>query len=445
MYNFPKDLYVDVRIEETSSIWMHVQNGEIMSDGDFADHGAMIRVFDGEHWYSCSTNDIGNIQEEIDNLATLATPNPGILENEMVKRFEVHKDSVLTYDGGNDNRKLTRLDYKELIEHYQKTCVDESIPEVKLWVVGAYGSHQRISFFSSKGAKIHWDNQRVSLNVNYQLSCQDTVTWATKYYVKHDLKDLYGHEQEILVERDKMISYMKEAQNIEPGEYTCVFAPVATALFTHESFGHKSESDYMLNDRTLQDEWIIGKKVGNEKISIYDKGDVPNFGYTPYDAEGTRARTNWLIKGGVLKGRLHNAKSAAVLQEDVTGNARAQNYFCQPIVRMTNTFMEPGEDEPEEMIRGVKDGVFVEEISNGTGLANFSIVPTRCYRIRDGKICEPVRVNIIMGNVFETLFDVDAVGKDFTSFETFECGKNGQGVSVGVGGPSIRIKKLKLS
>ena len=100
---------------------------------------------------------------------------------------------------------------------------------------------------------------------------------------------------------------------------------------------------------------------------------------------------------------------------------------------------------PEEMIREMKDGIFVKEVSNGTGLADFTITPTLCYRIRDGKICEPVRVNIIQGNVFETLFDVDAVGKDFTAFEEFGCGKDGQWISVGNGAPSIRIQKLKFS
>ena len=93
----------------------------------------------------------------------------------------------------------------------------------------------------------------------------------------------------------------------------------------------------------------------------------------------------------------------------------------------------------------MKDGVYVVDVSNGTGNSTFVMNPTLCYRIRDGKICEPVRVHMITGSVFQTLFDVDAVGDDFELFDTYTCGKGGQSVNVSAGGPSIRVKKLAFS
>ena len=201
----------------------------------------------------------------------------------------------------------------------------------------------------------------------------------------------------------------------------------------------------MLNDKTLQEEWVLGKKVGSELVSICDRGDLLNHGYTPYDDEGTKAGEVWLMKEGILTGRLHDAKSAVALKEKLTGNARAQGFTDAPIVRMTNTFMTAGKDDPEQMIKEVKDGIFVYMVDYGTGQAAFTMKPSISYRIRDGKLCEPLRINVLTGSVFETLFEIDAVGTDFELFDTYSCGKNGQTVIVSAGGPSIRVKKLTVN
>lgn len=115
------------------------------------------------------------------------------------------------------------------------------------------------------------------------------------------------------------MNYAMHAVPVEPGEYTCVLSPTVAGVFAHESFGHKSESDFMLGSETMRREWELGKQVGWEGLSILDSG-VPNgSGYCPYDDEGTRARDTYLVKNGVLTGRLHSAATAAALDEAVTG------------------------------------------------------------------------------------------------------------------------------
>ena len=151
------------------------------------------------------------------------------------------------------------------------------------------------------------------------------------------------------------------------------------------------------------------------------------------------------MKEGVLTGRLHDAKSAAALNEALTGNCRAQSYQHFPVVRMTNTYMAAGKDDPEQMIKDVKDGIYVYMVEYGTGQATFTMKPSLSYRIRDGKLCEPLRINVLTGSVFETLFEIDAVGTDFELFDTYTCGKNGQSVAVSAGGPSIRVKRLTVN
>lgn len=442
MYQFPNDLYVDVRIEESYNTYYFVKNGDVEADSSVNVTGAIIRVFDGNLWYTGSTNDIDGIQKEIDNLASLATPNPDILSHPTVAAYEVNKAAILTFTGDKDIRNISRKQRTALVHHYIDSCVDDSIPEQKLYSSFVQTYYRKKQFYSSKGAEIIQDFQSCNCGVFYTFAVNDIPVSGGKYYAGMTFDRLLGHENEILAERDRYLDYARNAVDVTPGDYTCVLAPVVTAMFTHESFGHKSEADYMLNDKTLQEEWVMGKKVGNDKVSICDNGALINNGYVPYDDEGTKARETWLIKNGILTGRLHDAHSATTLKEAPTGNSRAQSYLNTPIVRMTNTYMEAGTDNPDDMIKDIKDGIYVYNVNSGTGQSTFTMIPSLCYRIRDGKLCEPLRVNVLTGSVFKTLFDIDAVGTDFELFDTFSCGKNGQSAAVSAGGPTIRVKSL---
>lgn len=442
---FPKDVYSDVRVEELDSAWYVVQNGDVENDSDKKEIGAMIRVFDGDMWYTASTNDLNTIQDELDSLAKLAKPNPDIYNHPFIKNLEVNKDSVFIYDKENDSRKVTRDDMKNLVDSYIEKCVDPSIKDVNVWGSSISVFHSVNTFYSSKGAEIEYDNQEINYAMFYGITVNDATYYAYKCYIKFDYKDLLNHEDEIIAERDRVIDFAHNCVPVEPGDYECVLSPFTTAMFTHESFGHKSESDFMLNDETLRAEWVMGKTVANELVSICDDGNLPNHGYTLYDDEGTKARPTWLIKNGKLTGRLHDAKSAATLNEELTGNSRAESYKHFPIVRMTNTYMEGGDTSFDEMISAIKDGIYVYSVNSGTGTAIFTMRPSICYRIRDGKICEPVKVNVITGSVFKTLFDIDAVGNDYELFDTYICGKGGQSAAVSAGGPSIRVKKLTFN
>jgi len=445
MYQFSKDLYADVRIEEIYELWLGVKNGELDSDGMVRERGAMIRVFDGKMWYTSTTNKLDEIQKELDNLAALATPNPDIMNHPQVKKLEVHTEEVIRFDGERDVRNITRAQWKALLDSYIDDCIDKSITEMGIWFVGTSCSHKKKSFYSSKGAHIEQDMQECSIAMWCGFTVDGVTTYGGKGYVELEPSKLYGHEEEIIKERDRYLDFARHAVQAEPGVYTCVLAPCVTAMFAHESFGHKSEADYMLNDKTLQEEWVMGKKVGSEKVFFCDDGSMMNHGYTPYDDEGSKAKKVWLMKDGVLTGRLHDAKSAMTLEEDLTGNCRAQSYSHFPMVRMTNTYMAAGTDDPEQMIKEVKDGIYVYMVQHGSGLATFTMKPSICYRIRDGKLCEPLRVNVLTGSVFETLFEIDAVGTDFEMFNAYTCGKNGQSAPVSAGGPSIRVKKLTVN
>lgn len=189
------------------------------------------------------------------------------------------------------------------------------------------------------------------------------------------------------------------------------------------------------------------EKVGSPILSIAESGLVPGCGYVPYDDEGTRARKNYLIKDGVLAGRLHSAQTAAALDEALTGNARAIDCTFEPIVRMTTTYIEGGDLDFDQLIAPIKKGYFIKTISHGSGMSTFTIAPSLAYEIVDGRLGQPVQISVLTGSVFETLGLIDGLTRDvkLLSFVTGGCGKMEQmNLPVGFGGPYVRVSSMNV-
>jgi len=170
-------------------------------------------------------------------------------------------------------------------------------------------------------------------------------------------------------------------------------------------------------------------------------------GYVPFDDEGSKAEATYLIRDGVLCGRLHNCATAASLDETVTGNARALDFQFEPIVRMTTTYIAPGAKSREELFAEVEEGIFVKTIKHGSGMSTFTIAPSLAYYIRNGSIGEPVSISVLSGNVMETLGEIEAVSNELEllSFVTGGCGKMEQyPLRVGFGGPHVRVKTMDV-
>src|SRR5690606_38569275 len=167
----------------------------------------------------------------------------------------------------------------------------------------------------------------------------------------------------------------------------------------------------------------------------------------PIDDEGNRKQKTYLIKDGKLAGRLHSASTALALGETNTGNGRAMNFEFGPIVRMTNTYIEPGTNSLEQIISDVKKGVYIKDFKHGMGMSTFTIAPGKAYMIENGKITKPVKVSVISGSVFETLMNIKAVANDFEvkSSAFGGCGKFEQWpLPVADGGPSILVDGMQV-
>ena len=254
------------------------------------------------------------------------------------------------------------------------------------------------------------------------------------------LEGLHDEAREVARRAANLLS----APQAKGGEYTVVLDPIMGGLFAHEAFGHLSESDHIYQNDKLRELMVLGKRFGQRHLNIVDDPTAPDLrGTHRYDDEGTRAGKTYLISEGILEGRLHSRETAARMGEQPTGNARAISYLFPPIVRMTNTFIEPGEASFEDMIADVKEGVYTRYWYGGTtSLEMFTFSAGEAYMIRDGRLAELLRPVVLTGNVFTTLQNIDAVGDDLQMTQGGGCGRDGQyPLPVSLGSPHIRIRR----
>jgi TldD protein len=444
MYQFPKDLYTDIRIETVFSTDITIENSVIIQNKTKTEKGAMIRIFDGNRWYYSATTDVGTLQDQINDLAAMAVPNSQIYNHPVVKILEVNQDICMKYKDI-DLSMISQEKKLEVLSSY--IPVIKEFDQIKMPKLIYIDNHTVKNIISSKGTNVVFDKQYGSIALRYMLNSSHVPYRCSENIVVEQFDDLYGKQDKFRNTILKDIAYCEEAVPVKPGNYTCILAPIVTGVFAHESFGHKSEADFMIGDETMKKEWIIGRKVGTENLNIIDTGSIEGIGYTPYDDEGCKAKENYLIKNGILTGRLHNSATAVSLGEEQTGNARALNFEFEPIVRMTNTYISPGEKTKEELISSVEEGIYIEDLKHGSGMTTFTITPGKAYMIRGGKLAEPVRISVITGNVMSTLFDIDGISRDFVlqGSALGGCGKMEQWpLPVNFGGPYIRVKNMHI-
>ncbi len=443
MFKFPENLYVDVRIEETFETKISFKKMILQEQKVRNNKGAFVRVYDGNRWYYASTTDVDAVQEQIDTLAKMAKPNPEINNHPIVRQFEVHKDQLIQYKH-NSITDVPIAEKKAMLERYIGLVSDETIVHHTSY----YVDNKIIkSIYSSKGTDVTFDKQTCGIRISLELSNGESKDQTSMSRAGSLFEDLFELEDFINDEMKKNIDFVKNAKPVEPGIYTVLLSPLATGVFTHESFGHKSESDFMVGDETMKAEWAIGKTVGTPILTIIDDGQVKGNGYVPYDDEGTKGKKTYIVTDGVLTGRLHSTSTSALLEEELTGNARATSFEFEPIVRMTTTYIEKGNRPLADIVAEIDNGIYVDNIKHGSGMSTFTIAPSRAYKIENGKITTPVKISVVTGNVFETLGEVDAVSEEFDllSFVGGGCGKMEQyPLPVGFGGPYTRVKKLNV-
>ena len=239
------------------------------------------------------------------------------------------------------------------------------------------------------------------------------------------------------------------------GEIDLVLGSEVTGIICHESCGHPQEADRILGREGAQagesyvTREMIGKRIGSEHVTIIDDPTLPNsYGFYMYDDEGVKAGPRTLIKDGIISDLLHNRETAAEFGVSSNAAARSVAYDREPIIRMANTFMKPGDYTLDELVEDVKCGVYMKsfmEWNIDDRRYNQRYVGLEAYTIENGKIGTPVRNPILEVTTPRLYGSVDAVGKE-VEYSGATCGKGDpqQGAPVWTGGPPIRVHKIRL-
>ncbi len=240
---------------------------------------------------------------------------------------------------------------------------------------------------------------------------------------------------------------LTKAKPAPAGRFTVVMSARAGGTMIHEAVGHGLEADLVQKGVSVYDKSKLGKKVASELVTVIDDATLPGHnGSFSIDDEGVPAQRKVLIENGVLVGYMYDRLSAMKDGVKSTGNGRRQSYRHVPIVRMTNTFIAPGKDDPEAIIADTKRGILVVKMGGGevnTTTGDFVFEIMEGYLIEDGKITYPIKGATLIGNGPKALQDIDAVGKDL-GWSIGTCGKDGQGVPVTDAQPTVRIKELTV-
>jgi TldD protein len=434
--------YLAIRLEEAEGTDILLRGSKVETLSEGISIGGQVRACHKGGWGFASFNRLSSLKDRIEE-AIAAARLVGD-EETLLAPIAAIQDSRQIPLTGTDPRHISLAQKKQLCHHYAEILrgVDGRIATTSV----RYGdSAQRIILATSEGTLI--EQSWIDLEMRFAATARSGETVQTGRETTGSRKayeDLINLDDQVREAAQRAVDALA-LPSVKGNTYTVVIDPILSGLFVHEAFGHLSEADMTYENPDLLEVMTLGRRFGSPELQIFD-GAAPegHRGSYYYDDEGVPATTTQLIKDGVLVGRLHSRETAGKLNEAPTGNARCLNYHYPPIVRMTNTWIEPGNTPVADLFTGIKEGVYARNWLGGmTNGEMFTFAAGEAWMIRDGNIAEPVRDVNLSGNVFSTLADIEAIGNDFFWDESGGCGKGGQsGLAVGCGGPSLRIRNV---
>ena len=434
--------YIEVRLEESEATQVRFRGHELEELGRSRAMGGSVRALVKGGWGFASFNDIDRLRayvEQAVHQARLAVREPLTLAPAPVVRDTVRASAARDVRGVSVDEKVRLLrEYNELLwatAPLQTTAVRYS------------DLFRRTIFANSEGSYL--EQEELDLGATFVAVARkgnEVEQGFVSTGSRGDLRVLEGLHGEIAAAARRAVDLLS-ARRIKGGAYTVLVDPKLAGVFVHEAFGHLSEADHVYENPRLREIMVLGRRFGGPHLNIVDGAAVPGHrGSYAYDSEGVPAHRTYLIREGVLVGRLHSRETAARMGEAPTGNARAINYRYPPIVRMTNTFIEPGQATFEDLLSTVKEGVYVKGSFGGqTSMEMFTFSAGEAFMIRDGRLAEPLRGVNLTGNVFQTLANIEGIANDQVWSEGGGCGKGEQSpLPVSMASPHLLIRDVVI-
>jgi len=429
--------YIEIHFEESQATSIIYRGKRLEEISRARNSGGNIRALVQGSWGFVSFNRLDGVREKV----ALALEEARLASREPFKLFPTNTvvDTVAP-QLKKDATTIPLATKKELLDSYNDIML--SSPKIQSTRINYHDVKRKTTFANSEGSYIEQAKTDLSARLTAIAREDNEIQQAGLSLGSSGefsaVEGLHERAREIARRAAALLS----APQVKGGEYTVILDPILAGVFAHEAFGHLSESDHVYQNENLRKIMVLGKRFAGKHLNIIDDPAIPNLrGSYKYDDEGTPTRRTYLIREGILEGRLHSRETAAKMEERATGNARAINYLFPPIVRMSNTFIEPGSASFEEMLGDIEEGVYVKDWYGGTtSLEMFTFSAGEAYMIRRGRLAELLRPVVLTGNVFTTLQNIDAIGNDLEMNQGGGCGKGEQyPLPVSDGSPHIRI------
>ena len=434
--------FAEIFLEDTKTSWMRVTSGEVTQVERGNTYGAGVRLILGVDEVYGYTNKISYdaIYEVIKNLrASFSSPKiePKPLGDKKPYQTNIKRpmDEVPIHV---KTEKLQGLSNK--MKNYDPRIVQALAQLIEI--------EQNVLIANSEG--VYQDDLRVYTRVPLMAVAQENGLMQQGYegpgrYMGFEIFDEIDMDQLALEIAESAIMLLS-AEDMIPQVMPVVIHNAFGGVIFHEACGHPLEATSVAKGLSP---FVgkLGEKVGSDIVTAYDDGDVPGaWGRSSFDDEGKPTQKNLLIENGVLKGYLIDYRNARKMKMDPTGSARRQSYKFSPTSRMNSTYIAPGKDKFEDIIKDTKYGLFAKKLGGGTVIpatGEFNFAVQEGYMIEDGKLTRPVRGAMLIGHGKDVLFKIDRVA-DNLEFGQGMCGSLSGSIPVDVGQPTIRVSSMTV-
>jgi TldD protein len=438
--------FAEVFIEDKASSSAHLDDGRVEELSSGRDRGAGIRVVVGETTGFAHTANLSpeGLRAAAQAAAAAArSAGGGTVVVALPDQPAHHRLAVGIDPGGVD-----KADKVALLRHADEVARSSSASITQV-SAGYADSRRRILVANSEGTLATDEVVRTMFNVSC-VATGDTGMQTGRESIGHtigfELFDRYDVAE--LAQRAAQRALTKLAARPAPsGQLPVVIGSGGGGVLFHEACGHGLEADLVAKGASVF-AGRQGELVASPLVTLVDDGTMAGeWGNFSIDDEGNPAARNVLIADGVLTDYMWDVLRARREGRPGSGNGRRQSYQHLPMVRMTNTYLLAGSDDPDDIIAGTPNGVYVKHLGGGqvnTATGDFVFGMSEAYLIENGEITEPLREGNLIGNGPEVLRTIDAVGNDFAMGPPGTCGKDGQGVPVGDGVPTLRVGALTI-
>jgi len=438
--------YTDLFFEHSFSNFLGLRDGEVNRAYSNIDYGVGIRVISGDqtgyaYVENITLDEMLKAARTASQIAAGNKKTPPIKINE--KKFPNHYPILKSWED---------ISVKEKMPYLQKLNnrifeLDSRVSKVTASLNDA-GSY--ILFCNSEGIFCHEYRPMVILSAFCIMEKEGKIENAhSSRAARKDFQFLTDDLVETVAqEAVKKTALLFEAIKPKGGEMPVVMGAGGSGILLHEAIGHAFEADFNRKNTSIFAD-KLGKKVCDAHINVVDDGTIEgDRGSINFDDEGIASQKTYIVKEGILNSYLHDRISAQYYKTASTGNGRRESFRHIPMPRMRATYMENGNYSEEEIIANVKQGIFVDNFTNGQvqiGAGDFTFYVKSGYLIENGKLTQPIKDINIIGNGPKALADITMVGNNLAIDQgAWTCGKNGQSAPVSQGLPSVLVQRLTV-